>query len=88
MALASDVVTVDDEGLIILHADTADGARLSQGEAMELADKLLCAVYDSVYRSQKDNPGFNSSGQILQRQNSRLGRAMAAVKNAYLGRAR
>lgn len=73
-------VTVDDLGFVCLDMDIR---KLSQREAIDIAIALTEAAQQSVYRGQIGTSRFHSSVGIQERQNSRLGRAIAALKNVY-----
>jgi hypothetical protein len=62
-----------------------DGKRLTQHEAIETASRLAQAVEDSIWRTQKaHNSGwYHDSMQILARSESKLGKAISALRKVY-----
>jgi hypothetical protein len=62
-----------------------DGVELYQADAVKLAENLLQAVEDSIWRTQRQHNGawFHRTEQIIARAESRLGKAIAATRKVY-----
>lgn len=76
--IPADSVRVDEHGHIWLGE-----LQLFQRDAIEVAAALAQAVEDSINRSQKKLPRYYDSKAILERQESKLGKAISALRKVY-----
>jgi hypothetical protein len=76
--------SVDTQGYIVLdHSGHWADKQLSPAEAVELATALLESVERSIYRGQIGTPQFYDADAILHRQESSLGKAIAATRKVF-----
>ena len=73
-----DEVSVDYNGYILLA-----GRTLTQAEAIELALALTKATQRSIDRNQVNTPGYYDSTEIIRRSESKLGKAISALKAVW-----
>jgi hypothetical protein len=74
----SRLFAVDEQGAIQLGE-----LRLTQREAAIMAYSLIDAIERSIDRNQADQPGYHDSKAILERMESPLGKAKAAIGGLF-----
>lgn len=71
-------VSLDEQGYVLLG-----DRKLSQREAVDLAAALVQGAQDSIYRGQVGTSHYHSSQGILERQESKMGKAISALRKVY-----
>lgn len=72
------MVRTDSEGRIWLH-----GREVTQRDAITIAAQLAEAVQTSIYRNQVGTTRYHSSEGILERQETKLGKSITALRRVF-----